>query len=705
MEVNRLLSDELSYELRVRGASIAGGVDEKRQRLRILLREERLDSNISYDITGLEPQLEIQICESKLDDLESAVKDFNFNNAINENSKIQTRLKHVLGRLNHIFDPTMNLVKVSLLNRCTGLMDSLGLIMSNINNSRSFVQEKSLLDEPNLLLPEVVSRPNTSRIQNFVPVTDLVDVPSVNIDDQHLPPMTRQGQVQYSFISDAHYSSPMGMNNAEVPNIGQIHLPQALPTSHDVLQPPNTNSLSSNVAQHTAAPIGVNRNISHSGEFVSSNHTSCTYPMTINTVTDNTHSQNFPTLRRRDNNYISYRNTGQTVTFAPTVNENLSRAPIMSCEESQNINCNLIGSQSNPNPYLVRCEGNTYLPSSEPVYSLGARMNTNVLLPTNLGNNLNSTSRINNDCQNSFERQIRALNIHDSEVGNHHAPVMVEHSLPVGVEDQSRCFSVVSKWNISKFTGFNNVLDFLEEVEELRIACGLSKAQLFRCVSTLLTDAALIWFRGIKSSITTWDELVLLLKNTYLPTDYEKHLFADILARTQHFNEKSAIYIAIMENYFNRLKRKPAEEERLRIILDNMLPEIQKKLALRPVNSLSELVENCKGIEDVFWRTEHWRPPPSNPRVVTDANLMYRRPKVHELEPVHAVASEQPTARQIPTSGVATRIVTCWNCRQQGHVKRDCKQTPSMHCYRCGRQGVTIRNCQSCSGNDPLGHH
>lgn len=671
MEVNRLLSDELSYELRVRNAPSTGNVDEKRHRLRLLLRG---DSDVQYDISGLDPQLEIQICEAKLDDLESSIDDFDSNNPTNENSKLQTRLRHVFWRLNRISDPTVGLVKVQLLNRCTDLLNSLGLIMHNINHRRSSVQEKSLLDEPNILLPEVVSRTSTSRDQEPTPVANLVDVPSVYMDDQHSLPITIQNQVQYSSISNAHCSSPRSMTNPGGSNIYQGHLPQPLSTSHEVSPPPNMNSRSFVVTQHTMS---------------------------------DSQGQNYLSPRRDDkNNYISSRKTGQNVSFVPTVNQYLSQTPIMPRREPQNMNYNdnLLHSQPEVRPCWMRSEGNPYITPTQPVYSTGASITPNTSLLANHGN---TTFHTNNVPQDSFERQIRALNISDTatDIGQQHAQAAVEHSLPVGMSDQARSFSVVSKWNISKFTGFNNVLDFLEEVEELRLACGMSKEQLLRCASTLLTDAALMWFRGIKSSVTTWDELVLLLKDTYLPTDYEKHLLADILARTQHVNEKSALYIAIMENYFNRLKRKPAESERLRIIIDNMLPEIQKQLALQPVNSLSELVEKCKGVEDVFWRAEHWRPPPNNPRVITEANLIYRRPKVHEVEPVHAVSGDPPTAQQTPNYEVSNRVVTCWNCRQQGHVKRDCDKPPSVHCYRCGRQDVTIRTCPSCSGNGPMGHN
>ncbi|KAF5284684.1 hypothetical protein FQR65_LT13460 [Abscondita terminalis] len=69
MEINRLLNDELTYELHVRNAPTDGTVDVKRSRLRDVLKCERL-ANVSLESpVVLDSDNEISICGSKLNDL------------------------------------------------------------------------------------------------------------------------------------------------------------------------------------------------------------------------------------------------------------------------------------------------------------------------------------------------------------------------------------------------------------------------------------------------------------------------------------------------------------------------------------------------------------------------------------------------------------------------------------------------------------
>lgn len=40
--------------------------------------------------------------------------------------------------------------------------------------------------------------------------------------------------------------------------------------------------------------------------------------------------------------------------------------------------------------------------------------------------------------------------------------------------------------------------------------------------------------------------------------------------------------------------------------------------------------------------------------------------------------------------------ITCWNCLQEGHRRRQCTEPPTVHCYSCGRKGVTKPSCPQC---------
>lgn len=134
----------------------------------------------------------------------------------------------------------------------------------------------------------------------------------------------------------------------------------------------------------------------------------------------------------------------------------------------------------------------------------------------------------------------------------------------------------------------------------------------------------------------------------------------------------------MMENLFNKLTNKPREETRLRIIRRNLMPDLQRQIALVGTTSLADLVEVCQQIEEVKARASRLKPPPSNPSQVTERDLMYRRPRAV----VHAV--ESPT--QPPAS--------CWNCSGSSHLHRQCPNPPQERfCFRSGKENVTTRTC------------
>lgn len=168
MDVNRLLSDELSYELSIRGCVQGKTVDEKRSLLRQALQQEKcggeFDANISFDVVA-----ELNICAAKLEEIGGYLEEFSNGNAENEYKKIKTRLTHLQNRLKRL-TPVSNvdkLKKTNLTDFCEGLFEALegAYAISKLVKP----QERSILDDPVPLLPEVV---NTQSSANAIPRHD-----------------------------------------------------------------------------------------------------------------------------------------------------------------------------------------------------------------------------------------------------------------------------------------------------------------------------------------------------------------------------------------------------------------------------------------------------------------------------------------------------------------------------------------------------
>lgn len=282
------------------------------------------------------------------------------------------------------------------------------------------------------------------------------------------------------------------------------------------------------------------------------------------------------------------------------------------------------------------------------------------------------------------------------------------HPRRESVQSPAYCFKMVSGWGL-QFDGNLSVTNFLERVEELRTACGISRVDLFGTAVLLFSGSALTWFRSIRETVRGWDHLVFLLRTTYLSPEYEEDVWNDIRNRSQGPDERAAIFIAVMENLFRKLSERPDESKRLTIIRRNLLPYLQNQLALRRVTAISELIQACQAIEGVRLRTERIRPPPTNPRLVAEPQLMYRPPRSYGAAaietsavgpiPTDVIEGASASTAPMPPGVPGSRAIRCFNCDGLGHVARNCNRPRVRRCYRCGRADVTIRTCPSCSGN------
>lgn len=167
MQVRRLLQDELCYELKIRGIA-TGTVDEMRHSLAMAVRLEKSGGSIRYPTYPFSVQEDIDAVGKKLSDLAPLVDDFSGEASSSAFSKLQSRLSHVLNRIDHIEADGPEAKKRSeLLAKTLSLLDLLER-KSGHSNRTDIPPQLAALD-----LPSVTTTPQPIRRSSGINDTSL----------------------------------------------------------------------------------------------------------------------------------------------------------------------------------------------------------------------------------------------------------------------------------------------------------------------------------------------------------------------------------------------------------------------------------------------------------------------------------------------------------------------------------------------------
>lgn len=289
-----------------------------------------------------------------------------------------------------------------------------------------------------------------------------------------------------------------------------------------------------------------------------------------------------------------------------------------------------------------------------------------------------------------------------------------------------------------------DIHDFLDLCRMFSRSENVSERALLQQVVHLLTDRARSWFQNVYHEIYTWGQFEKMLKEKFLPDDYNYWLLSEIENRKQSRGEAVGIYINDMIMKYRALPLPVPEQQKVYTVRRNLLPHFVNCLAPIKMSTLSELEEVCKRVESsqplgrikppeppIFPKVPYVRTTPRAPRYVNELeyeeeccgeeydsesdreesrDLMavknnsnkkkrekrrFKRPHAKEA-PKKAPTPELREDREVPP-------IDCYNCGQVGHgfneftVPRDGK----VFCYRCGKPDVRTADPHSCPKNEP----
>lgn len=247
----------------------------------------------------------------------------------------------------------------------------------------------------------------------------------------------------------------------------------------------------------------------------------------------------------------------------------------------------------------------------------------------------------------------------------------------------------IKDWGL-KFTGRGDISvnAFLERLDELKIARNADNDDLWRYAIDLFEGDALIWFRANRDHVNNWEELVKHLTLSFQRPYYQEELLEEIKKRTQAKEESVMIYIAVMQNMFNRLPDQISEQQKIAILLKNIQPYFQQAVCRDTFNSVTEITMVLRILERSKTNCENFQEP-KNAMNVLEPDLAYQARAHPEVEAIYSDPSKPVTNEEHGKSGMK-----CWNCRSVGHTFRDCRLPQQrLFCYKCGKFGQTTNKC------------
>lgn len=282
----------------------------------------------------------------------------------------------------------------------------------------------------------------------------------------------------------------------------------------------------------------------------------------------------------------------------------------------------------------------------------------------------------------------------------------------------------ICEWQLNFNGDPKKLYPFLERLTELAQARDVSHKDLFNSAAEFFTGDAFVWYRSIKSTLNDWDSLIAKLKKDFLHDDIDDDLWDQIKRRKQKKNESTVVFIAHLEALFQRLSRPPAEISKVKHIRRNILPEFINRLALIDINTVSELSELCRKLEESDYMREKSKPKDevasfeqagssqnrfsnSNNRQNQNNNFNnnFKNSSRHFSNRSNFKNKNQSNNKNSSSAEAEKKdnksktSIVCWNCRLANHTYLDCRAPKKVFCFKCGEANAKMSTCPKCSKN------
>ncbi|XP_072943325.1 uncharacterized protein [Epargyreus clarus] len=298
---------------------------------------------------------------------------------------------------------------------------------------------------------------------------------------------------------------------------------------------------------------------------------------------------------------------------------------------------------------------------------------------------------------------------------------------------------------------------FVDAICVYKECTNISDDHALRGLPMLLEGEAAVWFRGVKSSIASWDDALKRLRSMYGAPRPPHKIFRDIFASDQR-SERAEVFVTRLRALMAKLPYTIEERIQLDMIYGLLNNIIRERVSRESVHSIEDLISKARHIEDTINEAPAYpstvgtlrgfhvyqkktlpsfaargfaapalntsvpppalcsAPPPTLTAAAPSPALCASVPPPPAVASVRSAgnASNAPLLTATSTSDDTTKVVRlsssagklfCVYCRKSGHSRDLCPKIKSksevsgsqISCYGCGRIGVIRSNCVKCN--------
>lgn len=333
------------------------------------------------------------------------------------------------------------------------------------------------------------------------------------------------------------------------------------------------------------------------------------------------------------------------------------------------------------------------------------------------------------------------------------APISSHRTLPV------------SKWTVEKYTGEDqglNLNEFLFKVKCLALSERVSDAELFDSALHLFSGPALNWYHSMRSTgrLYNWDHLVMELRSAFVHPDLDNLVKMKVYMRKQQRNESFQSYYYDLEKLFRSMSCQIPEDEKMKIVHQNMRFDYRRQLTFLPIFDLPSLLaagrkvdannfslynkmfggeKSVNTVSMISEKSEAKKAPPrQDPRATTSSHNTRQAPRPinthnrspgnvtgesRQGNPIRYSASNPPISNiSNPAGGPGQKSTrrpnnhpspleklidsyrppgmnSCYNCGKPNHQHEDCPDPRRVFCLICGFKCFETSKCPYCRKN------